>query len=283
MRQLSGVRIVAMAVLLLIPAAASAQVLSGTVRDASGGVLPGVTVEATSPALIEKVRTAVTDDAGQYRIPALPVGVYEVKFTLSGFAPASRTEVTLNTGFTANVDAVLKVGLAETVDVVGESPVVDMENARQALTIDGDALRELPSGRTANALLNLVPALSGSNGICTGGTCGYTLNAYSAHGGNGAEGRLQVDGMGVGAAIGGAGVSGYLADVANSQEIAFTLSGSLGEAEVGGPVINVVPRTGGNRFAGSYFTSYTQTRMFDRNNGAYPTSTSRTFVKRTTT
>ena len=193
-----------------------------------------------------------------------------MKFTLQGFAPASRTEVTLNTGFTANVDAVLKVGLAETVDVVGESPVVDVENARQALTIDGDALRELPSGRTANALLNLVPALSGSNGICTGGTCGYTLNAYSAHGGNASEGRLQVDGMGVGAAIGGAGVSGYLADVANAQEISFTLSGNLGEAEVGGPVINVVPRTGGNRFTGSYFTSYTGTKLFDNNIGNYP-------------
>ena len=215
MRQLTVVRTVMVAVLLLVPIAASAQALTGTVRDASGGVLPGVTVEATSPALIEKVRSAVTDGNGQYRIQALPVGVYSVTFNLTGFTPVTRTNVTLNTGFTATVDADLRIGLAENVSVIGEAPIVDVENAQQRLIVEGDALRELPSGRTANALLNLVPALQGSNGICTGGTCGYTLNAYSAHGGNSTEGRLQVDGMGVGAAIGGAGVSGYLADVAN--------------------------------------------------------------------
>jgi hypothetical protein len=270
MRQSLVVRAFMVAALFIVPLTASAQVIAGTARDASGGVLPGVTVEASSPALIEKVRSAVTDGSGQYRIQALPVGVYEVRFTLPGFTPVTRTNVVLNTGFTATIDADLRVGLTETVSVTGEAPIVDVENARQQLVVDGDELRQLPSGRTANALLNLVPALQGSNGICTGGTCGYTLNAYSAHGGNAAEGRLQVDGMGVGAAIGGAGVSGYLADVANSQEISFTLSGSLGEAEVGGPVINVVPRTGGNRYTASYFTSYTQTRMFDKNNGEYP-------------
>jgi hypothetical protein len=264
--------IIAALMFVFTPGVALAQqgAISGTVRDTTGGVLPGVTVEVTSPALIEKVRTATTDGNGQYRIQALPVGNYTVRFDLSGFSPVTRQNITINTGFTATIDAQMGVGLAETVSVIGETPVVDVENSQQQVTIEGDVLRELPSGRTANALLNLVPALSGSNGICTGGTCGYTLNAYSAHGGNNAEGRLQVDGMGVGAAIGGAGVSGYLADVANSQEISFTLSGSLGEAEVGGPVINVVPRTGGNRFAGSYFTSYTGTRLFDTNNAEYP-------------
>jgi hypothetical protein len=264
--------VLAALLVVLVPGIAAAQqgTISGTITDTTGGVLPGVTVEASSPALIEKVRTATTDSNGQYRLQALPVGTYSVKFTIPGFAPVTRENVTINTGFTATLDQQLSPGLAESVSVNAEAPVVDVENAKQQVVVEGDELRELPSGRTANALLNLVPALSGSNGICTGGTCGYTLNAYSAHGGNAAEGRLQVDGMGVGAAIGGAGVSGYLADVANAQEISFTLSGSLGEAEVGGPVINVVPRTGGNRFTASYFTSYTGTKLFDNNVGNYP-------------
>jgi len=166
--------------------------LAGTVRDTTGAVLPGVTVEATSPALIEKVRTTTTDQNGQYRIPALPVGTYSVKFTLPGFTPASRPDIVINTGFTASVDGQLTVGLSESINVLGEAPVVDVENAREQRVVEGDELRDLPSGRTANALLNLEPSLNGSNGICTGGTCGYTLNAYSAHGGNQTEGRLQV-------------------------------------------------------------------------------------------
>src|SRR5687767_14927988 len=263
--------IAAAAWVLLLPSMSWAQAsVAGVVRDSSGGVLPGVTVEASSPALIEKVRTAVTDSNGQYRITNLPPGTYTVRFSLAGFSSNIQEALMLTTGFTATISPELRVGaLQETVTVTGDTPVVDVESARQLRVVDGEALKELPSGRSPSQLLSMIPGMNGGSGICTGGTCGPTLNAFSAHGGNTTEGRLQVDGMSAGAAIGGAGVSGYLVDVANAQEIMVSLSGGLGEAEVGGPVINVIPRSGGNRVSASYFTSYTRRAWWDKNNDTH--------------
>src|SRR5689334_19115564 len=100
-----------LAFIVLLPAAAHAQAsLAGQVKDASGGVLPGVTVEASSPALIEKVRTVVTDSTGQYRIELLPPGSYAITFTLPGFNAVKREGLTLSGSFTATVDAELRVG-----------------------------------------------------------------------------------------------------------------------------------------------------------------------------
>src|SRR5262245_44192878 len=117
----------------LLPATAAAQaVIAGTVRDASGAVLPGVTVEATSPALIEKVRAAVSDGTGQYRIEDLRPGTYTVNFTLTGFSAFRREGIELTGSFTATVNAEMKVGaLQETVTVTGESPIVDVQSARR--------------------------------------------------------------------------------------------------------------------------------------------------------
>src|SRR5439155_6227280 len=120
------------AFLMLLPAAAFAQEgqIAGTVRDPSDAVMPGVLVEVTSPPLIEKVRSATTDGSGQYQITNLPVGTYIVTFTLEGFSRQQRDNVVLTTGFTAAVNATMTVGQrSETVTVVGESPVVDVQNA----------------------------------------------------------------------------------------------------------------------------------------------------------
>src|SRR5262245_38903399 len=120
--------------LLLAPAGTSAQsattgAIAGVVRDATGAVLPGVTVEAASPALIEKVRTVVTDGEGQYKIIDLRPGTYTVTFTLVGFSTVKREGVELTTGFTAAVNAELRVGsLQETITVTSASPVVDIQN-----------------------------------------------------------------------------------------------------------------------------------------------------------
>src|SRR3954453_4322217 len=84
--------------------------IAGVVRDASGAVLPGGTVEAASPALIEKVRSVITDEQGQYRIVDLRTGTYTVTFTLPGFAAVRREGVELAANFTATVNAELKVG-----------------------------------------------------------------------------------------------------------------------------------------------------------------------------
>src|SRR5438093_12438625 len=145
----------------LVPSAALAQgVIAGTVKDSSGAVLPGVNVEATSPALIEKVRTANTDGTGQYRIEDLRPGTYTVSFTLQGFNTFRREGVELSGSFTATINADLKVGsLAETITVTGESPIVDVQSSKRETTLNSDVIRSLPTVRNYNAMVVLVPGV----------------------------------------------------------------------------------------------------------------------------
>ena len=114
---------------------ASAQALgtiAGSATDNQGAVLPGVTVEVSSPALIEKVRSATTDGTGLYRIVNLPPGTYTVTFTLTGFNTFRREGVSVSPGFTASIDAEMRLGnIQETVTVTGESPMVDLQSAAQ--------------------------------------------------------------------------------------------------------------------------------------------------------
>ncbi len=121
------------AVVFALPTLAGAQILgtvAGSARDASGAVLPGVNVEVSSPALIERVRTATTDGTGLYRIVNLPPGVYAVTFTLQGFNTVKREQVQVQAGFTATIDGEMKVGaVQETVTVTGQSPVIDVQSA----------------------------------------------------------------------------------------------------------------------------------------------------------
>ena len=124
--------LVVMAIVGAGPSVATAQSLAGTVRDTSGAVIPGVTIEASSPALITKVRTGVTDETGQYRIPDLPPGTYKVGFTLPGFVTVVREGVELTGGGVMTIGAEMRVGtVAESITVTGESPVVDIQTARQ--------------------------------------------------------------------------------------------------------------------------------------------------------
>src|SRR6267143_106825 len=143
---------------LLIPTTAHAQAsITGTVQDTSGAVLPGVSVEATSPELIEKVRTAVTDGTGQYRIEDLRPGTYTVTFTLQGFNTLKREGIELTGSFTATVNADLKVGaLSETITVTGDTPIVDIQSARRQTTLNNDVLRTIPSVRSYNAVVIVV-------------------------------------------------------------------------------------------------------------------------------
>jgi hypothetical protein len=230
--------------------------IAGLVRDASGGVLPGVTVEASSPVLIERVRTVATDGTGQYRIVDLRPGTYTVTFTLAGFSTVRREGVALEGAFTASVSADLRVGsLEETITVTGESPIVDVQNTRRQQILDNETVNAIPSGRAYHNVAALVPGVTVSSTQDVGGIAGPATVTFSIHGGRGSEGRLQVDGMGAGAALGGAGVSFYVPDLGNAEEVTFTTSGGLGEAEVGGPVMSVVPRTGGNTIRGSFFAN----------------------------
>src|SRR6267142_5278066 len=126
----------------LLPAAAFAQgAITGIVKDASGAVLPGVTVEAASPVLIEKVRAVVTDDTGQYRIVDLRPGNYTVTFSLPGFSTVKREGIELRGDFVATVNGDLRVGtLEETITVTGETPIVDVQSARVQNIIDREVL-----------------------------------------------------------------------------------------------------------------------------------------------
>src|SRR6187402_2781077 len=128
MRTLSGFAVCLM--VLLVPTLASAQAtIAGTVRDTSGALLPGVTVEASSPALIEKARTAVTDGSGQYQVINLRPGTYVITFTLSGFSTVRREGIELTAAAVSNINADLRVGtLEETITVSGEAPVVDVQS-----------------------------------------------------------------------------------------------------------------------------------------------------------
>src|SRR6202163_3724225 len=138
--------LVLLAWIVLVPTAAFAQaVIAGSVKDSSGAVLPGVSVEAASPALIEKVRSAVSDGTGQYRIEDLRPGTYTVTFTLQGFSTFKREGIELTGSFTATVNADLKVGtLSGTLTVSGETPVVDVQSAKREMTLSTDVVKAIP-------------------------------------------------------------------------------------------------------------------------------------------
>jgi carboxypeptidase family protein len=245
------VRILALLVsIVLLPTLVSAQaVIAGTVKDSSGAVLPGVTVEATSPALIEKVRTHVTDGTGQYRIEDLRPGVYAITYTLQGFNTFKREGIELTGSFTATVNVELKVGaLTETITVSGESPVVDIQSARREVTINNDVLKAIPTARSYGAMVTVVPGVNTNLNDVVSGTA---TTQFPIHGGRNNEGRLMIDGLNIGNPPGGNQPASYIADVGNAQEVTFTTAGGLGESETAGLVMNVVPKTGGNSTTGS--------------------------------
>src|SRR5438105_9382544 len=240
----------AIAVIVLIPTAAWAQAsLAGVARDTSGAILPGVTVEAASPALIEKVRSVTTDATGQYKVVDLRPGALTLTYALTGFSTIKREGIDLSGSGTVQINADLKVGaLAETITVTGETPVVDVQNAARQQIMNGELVANTPAAKSWNGIMLLVPGVTGDPNTVQL-TPGMVL--FGIHGGPSTEGRLQVDGMNVGASRGGGGVSGYSVDTANVQEVTFRTSGGLGEAETGGPNMNIVPKTGGNTFKGT--------------------------------
>ena len=247
------VKYLALLAVLLLPSTVFAQAtLTGTVRDNSGGILPGVTVEASSPALIEKVRTAVTDDSGQYRIVDLRAGIYTLKFTLPGFSTVERTDINLAGSQIVTMSVDLKVGgIQETITVTGDTPVVDVQSVRKEVVLDQEVIQAIPATRSVGGLLNITPGLTvDNNGIALS----PTMTFFSANGGANNEGRMAVNGMTVGAARSG-GVSSYVYDSVGVDEVAVRVGGGLGETDTGGPIMNIVPRSGGNTFRGTAFLS----------------------------
>src|SRR5262245_13086188 len=257
------------ALLALAPAAVVAQVqatLTGTVKDTSGAVLPGVTVEASSPVLIEKTRSAITDSTGQYRIVDLRPGTYSVTFALTGFSGVKRDGIELSGSFVATINAEMKVGaVEETITVSGETPIVDVQSTRRQTTLSGETVNAIPTARGYAGIMVLMPSIITQSGTSADVQVTPGMVVFGGAGGRNNEGRLTVDGLNTGASLNGAGVSGYNADLLNAQEVVTTNSGGLGEAEVGGPAINVVPKTGGNTFKGSGYAAYVGSGMVSSN------------------
>jgi hypothetical protein len=240
-----------------VPCGAFAQAIAGAVRDASGGALSDVTVQAESAALIEKVRTSVTDGSGQYRIENLRPGVYTLTFTREGFRPYVREGVQITTAFTAGVNAQLALGpVTETITVTTATPAVDVRSAGAATTLPADIVKALPTVRSYNALVVLVPGVvTTTNDVVTG----TTTTQFPIHGGRSNEGRLTLDGIIVGSPSNSP--TSYVVDAGVTEEVTFAGAGGLGETETGGLVVNLVPKTGGNSTHGSLFFSGTGEKL----------------------
>ncbi|HEY9463412.1 MAG TPA: carboxypeptidase regulatory-like domain-containing protein, partial [Vicinamibacterales bacterium] len=244
--------------LLSLPCVSAAQVLgtiAGTVSDASGAVLPGVTVEASSPALIEKTRTAVTDGAGQYRIVNLPPGTYAMTFTLTGFSTVRREGVNVSINITTNIDADLRVGdLKETITVSGETPVVDLQSAAQTTVADARTFKELPSGGSWVNIAQLVPAINSAffGNRDVGGLQGdQTGTQVSVHGGIPGDGVSMIDGMRIGNMYLSSNLTNMSLSALIYDEVNISFSGQTPESGTNGVIMNAVPKSGGNQFHGS--------------------------------
>jgi hypothetical protein len=237
---------------LLVPEVARAQsAIAGVVKDTTGAVLPGVTVEASSPALIEKVKSATTNEAGQYRIVDLRPGTYSVRFSLNGFSTVVRDGILLESNFTAPINADLRVGsVTESITVTGESPVVDVQTASRREVLSRELLDAVPSGRNYMWMANAVPAVSAAGFDVGGSATMWSGGALTVHGSQNADARTLIDGM----IADGLMATGQCACIYDNemqtQEIAVQVGGGTAENQLSGVIINRIPRTGGNKLSG---------------------------------
>src|SRR5918993_5124302 len=262
MRSLT-VRCFAVLALVLTPVIASAQTsaISGTVRDASGGVLPGVTVEVSSPALIEKTRSTVSGGNGSYQIIALRPGTYSVKFELPGFSTVVREGVELTSDFTATINVDLKVGtLEETLTVTGESPIVDTSNITQRVVMTSEVREALPTGRNIQAVGIMIPGTT----LAVGG--GGALSRDVGGSGNLQQSPLQyrgsgdtvqtIEGIRLNNLCAQGAYSGVYWNDASFEEFSYVTGADSTEMGQGGMRVNMVPRDGGNSFRGTAVFNY---------------------------
>jgi len=231
--------------------------IAGVVKDTTGAVLPGVTVEASSPALSERVRTVTTDSEGLYKIVDLRPGVYTVNFALEGFNTFRREGIELTSGITVTANADLRVGaLEETLTVSGQAPTVDIHNVQRQQTMTREVIEALPTGqRSIQNLGALIPGVVQTSPD-VGGT---SLNngRLMIHGSRDTEMGLLVDGLYAnnGQARGGAFMSSRPADGA-TQEVVIVTDNMNAESDLGSVITNIVPKDGGNRYTASLAGSY---------------------------
>jgi hypothetical protein len=227
--------------------ASSTGTINGKVVDASGAVLPGVTVTVSSPAMMG-VQTAVTNTEGQYRFPAVPPGTYAVTFELPGFSTLKHEGIEIRLGFTAALNVELKVAsLQETVTVTGASPVIDTSTTRVQQNFKLEQLQSLPNARDMWALLAVTPSVQMAR-IDVGGNRAGTQTGYTAYGFNG-QVRVLIEGINTTEGTGGA---GFYFDYASLDEAFLGTSGQTAEMPNPGVQSQFIAKSGGNRFSGEY-------------------------------
>jgi len=235
--------------IVLAPASAYAQAgIAGIVKDTTGAVMPGVTVEASSPALIEKTRVVISDSAGQYKIVDLLPGTYQVSYTLAGFKTVRRAGVVLEGTFTATVNVELQVGaMEETLTVTAESPTVDVISNAVAFVANREVLDAIPTTRrdtTARALL--IPGTT---------VTPFVLGQYNltSHGSSTSDFTMAIDGLRVNNLCGSGQYSGFYMNDGAIQELSYLTGAESAEVQSSGIRVNQVPKDGGNRFSGTFF------------------------------
>lgn len=258
MRIMKGIA-AAMALTMWLPALAAAQggsagttgTIFGRVSDPSSSVLPGVTVTATSPALITP-QTQVTGDNGTYRFPAVPPGTYTLTFELPGFSTVRREGIQIALGFNATVNAEMAVAtLQETVTVTGASPVIDTTATSVQQNFKLEQLNSIPNGRDMWALLAATPGVVMSR-IDVGGNRAGNQTGYTAYGLTG-QVRVSVEGINTTEGTGGA---GFYFDYGSFEEVFLGVAGQGAEAATPGVQSQFLGKSGGNRFSGELYQDF---------------------------
>ena len=253
-------------VFLCLASAVHAQgTLSGVVKDTSGAVLPGVTVEAASPVLIEKIRATVTDGGGQYRIIDLRGGLYTVTFALTGFATVKKEGVQLAGENIVTMNAEMRVGaVSETVTVSGEAPIVDVASTTRQQVITKGVIDTLPTGRNYSSLGVLLAGVN-STALDSGGASGDTMAQLTIHGSRPGDQRVMQNGVNTMTlqVNGDRGIA--VPNPGMASEVTVDTSGMSAEQSQGGIRINYIPRDGGNKFSGSNFVTFANSRMQGNN------------------
>jgi hypothetical protein len=247
------------------PAAFAQSAIAGVVHDSSGAVLPGVTVEASSPALIEGTRTAVTDNAGQYTIADVRPGVYSVAFSLNGFRGVKREGIVLTTSFTATVNADLSIGaVEESITVTGASPLVDVQRSVSQSVMTRETLDTIPTGKDPFAVGQLIAGVTTSTPD-VGGTQIMQQPTLQVHGSSNNDNVFMVDGVQIQHMGFGGNQTGFYFNDGLMEEISYQTSSLPAEAPVGGVQISMIPHDGGNTFHGSLFSTAANSGMQTNN------------------
>jgi hypothetical protein len=252
-----GLLILALALSAAAPAyaqgggASSTGTIQGRVADGQGGVLPGVTVTATSSSLLGP-QTTVTSETGNYRFPAVPPGVYTISYELTGFNTVRREGIQISLGFTANVNVELALAtLQETVTVTGQSPIIDTSTTRVVQNFKLDQLQSIPNGRDMWSLLAVSPGVQMTR-IDVGGNRAGTQTGYSAYGFTG-QVRVLIEGINTTEGTGGA---GFYFDYSSLEEVFLGTSGQSAEMPNPGVQSQFIAKSGGNQFNGEYYLDW---------------------------